>query len=67
MVKETNEIPDIPSEYVKSNKLLIEYCQLRVRIYEMIAKSLNEDTDAYSEELDKLGIELEKVMEQLKE
>lgn len=67
LVKETNEIPDIPSEYVKSNKLLIEYCQLRVRIYEMIAKSLNEDTDAYSEELDKLGIELEKVMEQLKE
>ena len=67
MVKETNEIPDIPSEYVKSNKLLIKYCQLRVRIYEMIAKSLNEDTDAYSEELDKLGMELEKVMEQLKE
>lgn len=65
LLKEANAIPDIPTEYVECNKLLHEYCQVRMEIYRLTAKMIKEDTDAYKEEMDKLEQSLNEIIKRI--
>ena len=54
-------------DYGRKQKTLLTECYCCGDLFRWSFCCRYPDTDAYSEELDKLGIELEKVMEQLKE
>ncbi|MBP6335890.1 MAG: rhomboid family intramembrane serine protease [Bacteroidia bacterium] len=44
---------NLPIEIRTKNRLLIEYCELRIKSYELIYKAVSEDTDRYESEIEK--------------
>jgi hypothetical protein len=65
IVKELNSIDNLPAEFIEQNKLLLKYCDLRIQHSEIILKAINEDTDKYVAEIDRIGVEIEKILEEL--
>ncbi len=55
----------IPSEFTEYNELLRSYCQVRIDMYTLIAKILDEDSESYQEELQKLDKRLEDIISRL--
>ncbi|GAB3222137.1 hypothetical protein J0A67_11920 [Algoriphagus aestuariicola] len=65
IVKGLNSIDNLPAEFIEQNKLLLKYCDLRIQHSEIILKAINEDTDKYVAEIDRIGVEIEKILEEL--
>lgn len=59
------EAYSLSNEYKRKRKLLNEYAGLRVRQTELIYKSINEDTDKYNGEIDKVSDRIEQIIDQL--
>ncbi|MCW3079951.1 rhomboid family intramembrane serine protease [Segetibacter sp.] len=55
----------LSSEYKRKRKLLNEYAGLRVRQTELMYKSIEEGTDKYNGEIDKVSDRIEKIIDQL--
>lgn len=55
----------LTSEFRKKRKLLNEYAGLRVHQTELIYKSINEETDRYSKEIEEVSNRIEKIIDQL--
>ena len=57
----------LPDELHTINDTLKTYCNLRIKAYELTYKTLKEDTDAYSEELDAVNQHIISIIDQLNE
>lgn len=55
----------LPAHLVERNRLLREYCQLRIRHYRLLYKAIDEETEAYQKQIEhydrQLGIVLQKI------
>ena len=67
LLKAMDALEGIPSEFTAYNELLRNYCQVRIDMYTLIAKTIDEDSESYQEELHKLDKRLEDIMSRLSE
>jgi hypothetical protein len=65
LIKKSNATKDLPSELLAQNKLLLHYAQLRIEAFKLFKKTFEEDTDAYSWQLDKIHKEIDAQLELL--
>lgn len=65
IVKKMDAIPDIPQEYSKQNKILLNYCQLHIEMYGLIMKACIEDSDAYNKEIKQREQQIFELVDQL--
>ncbi|PKP20208.1 MAG: hypothetical protein CVU06_10755 [Bacteroidetes bacterium HGW-Bacteroidetes-22] len=67
IVNRLNAIENLPTELLEQNKKLLSYCDLRIQHNEIIVKAISEDTDKYVSEIDRIGMKINKVLEELEE
>ncbi len=65
IVNKMNSIENLPNELIDQNTLLLEYCELRIKHYELIIKAISEDTDIYDKDMNEIGIKIENVLNNL--
>ncbi len=58
---------NLPDKFKEKNKKLIAYCQLRKKIYKLLYKKIDENTDAYDDELKADNEEISKMIDDLKD
>lgn len=56
---------DLPLEIRARNKKLKEYCELRIKSYELIYKAISEDTDIYEREISDYNQKIERIINDL--
>jgi len=56
---------DLPDEIHDRNKVLLEYCDLRIKSYELIYKALSESSDLYWDQLEDYNNQIEKIINDL--
>jgi rhomboid protease GluP len=64
LLESLNEL-DLPQEIRTRNKLLTEYCELRIKSYEMIYRTISENTDKYKSEISFYNREIEEKIKQI--
>jgi DNA-binding transcriptional regulator WhiA len=67
IVNRLSAIENLPTELLEQNKKLLSYCDLRIQHNEIIVKAISEDTDKYVSEIDRIGMEINKVLKELEE
>lgn len=65
IMNEINSIENIPVEFQKQNRLLLEYSQLRIEAYELISKAVLEETSEYDSEIIQRHTRIDKIISQL--
>lgn len=65
VIKELNRIENLPNKFKSQNTLLLKYCELRIKHSEIIIKAISEDTDRYVAEIERIGFEINKVLDKL--
>lgn len=58
---------DLPESLQKSNSKILEYCQLRLKSFELIQRELIEDIDDYEDEINEYFERIDQILEELKE
>lgn len=66
IVEGLNSIENLPEKLKDQNTLLLKYCDLRIQHSEIILKAISEDTDKYVSEIERIGLEINKILEELK-
>jgi rhomboid protease GluP len=56
---------DLPFEIRTKNKLLKEYCELRIKSYELLYKAISEDTDQYKRQIEDYNQKIEAKINEL--
>lgn len=56
---------DLPAEIRAKNKLLKEYCELRIKSYELLYKAVSEDTDKYLMQIEAYNRQIEAKINEL--
>jgi rhomboid protease GluP len=56
---------ELPAPIKTRNSVLKEYCELRIKCYELIYKAVSEDTDQYKEQIDDYNTQIEAKIKQL--
>lgn len=56
---------DLPAHIKTRNSILREYCELRIKSYEFVCKSIEEDTDGYENAIDDCNKKMEKIISDL--
>ncbi|MDJ1483359.1 rhomboid family intramembrane serine protease [Cytophagaceae bacterium YF14B1] len=64
LVKEVDKL-NLPESFHAKNQKLIQYCDLRIKSYELMYKALLENTDAYESQLDTYYKKLATVLEDI--
>jgi rhomboid protease GluP len=66
-IKLLNELDklNLPSDLHNKNKQLINYCDLRIKCYTLLYKTLDEDTDKYKDSIDVYTKQIELVITEL--
>lgn len=65
IIEQTNQIEGLPAELIKQNEILLKYCELRIKGFELFRKAISENTDKYSLELDKVHSEIDEILKKL--
>lgn len=65
ILEATNQIAHLPAELIQRNELLKEYCNLRIEIFELFRKAIEENSGDYTEELVRLDQKIEKALTKL--
>lgn len=60
------DVLDLPENIIHKNKVLKEYCQLRILSYELISKAVAENSAAYDGQLEDYNKQIEAKIESLK-
>ena len=55
----------LPDHLQLKNKKLIEYCETRLKTYQLIYNAIKEETEIYNEEIDNLNSKIEAIIEEL--
>lgn len=66
IIQQSTEVEDLPAELIEQNKVLLTYAQLRLKAFKLLEKTLEEDTDAYSQELKQTHEQIDEQMQKLK-
>ncbi len=61
------DVLDLPSEIRTRNRMLKEYCQLRIKSYEVHFKSISEETHRYSAEISRYDTLIQNKINELKQ
>ena len=64
LIESFNDL-DLPLEIRTRNGILKEYCELRIKSYELIYKSISEDTEQYKEQIESYNKQIEKKISEL--
>jgi len=62
IIKDLNQIKNLPSELSNQNKILLEYSELRLKVFHLIKKAIKEDTNKYDLQLKTLNLKIERVV-----
>jgi rhomboid protease GluP len=65
LLQDINKL-NIPDNLHDQNRKLLHYCHLRIKMYELIYKSVNEDSNEYGDQIKQYNLEIEKVIQSLK-
>jgi len=65
IIKGLMAMEDLPQELSDQNALLLKYCSLRIQHYDIFVRSFSENTNIYTPEIDRIGLEIKKVLEEL--
>ena len=66
IIKDLNLVENLPSELSDQNELLLEYSELRLKVFHLIKKAINEDTNKYDLQLKALNLRIERVVKKIK-
>lgn len=66
ILENANNITNLPDELLEQNKMLDEYCDLRIQHFELILKALTENTNKYDSQIQSIGLKIEKKINELK-
>lgn len=64
LIESFNEL-DLPLAVRARNSRLKEYCELRIKCYEVIYKAIEEDTDRYQKEIDNYNNQIDAIVTEL--
>lgn len=56
---------DLPLEIQERNRILKEYCELRIKSYELLYKAISEDTSQYKQQLEEYNKQIEAKIREL--
>ncbi|MEI7595743.1 MAG: rhomboid family intramembrane serine protease [Bacteroidota bacterium] len=67
-VKLLNEVEklNLPEQFHKKNKIILQYCKIRILSYEFIYKAIEEDSDQYQLQIDEYNIQIEETLNKLR-
>jgi rhomboid protease GluP len=65
IITDLNTMVHLPEELKIQNRILMDYCQLRIKAYILIRKTLIEKSSLYDSQLELVHIEIEKKMEEM--
>jgi len=65
ILNKMSSIENIPEEFQKQNKLLLEYSTLRIEAYELISKAVLNESSEYDEEIIKKHARVEEIISEL--
>ena len=66
ITEKLDSITDLPENLSEKNGKLRNYCDLRIQFNTLLIKAISEDTDKYALEIQKVGNEINKTLEELK-
>lgn len=62
IINKTNKFQDLPTELSQQNEILLKYSKLRLQAFKLFKKSIEEDTDEYSLQLDRIHEEIDELL-----
>jgi hypothetical protein len=65
IIKNSNNIENLPSEFLEQNKKLLKYSELRLKTFELFKKAIRLNTTLYEEELEGLHKEMDELLKKL--
>lgn len=65
IINKTNKYENLPSELFEQNKLLLSYSKLRLKAFKLFKKAIEEDTDKYLPQIEKIHKEIDKILTKL--
>jgi len=65
VLNKVSAIPNLPSDLLTENKLLLEYSNLRIKILDLIKKSIMFDTNEYDKQIDDIYSEIDDIIEKV--
>jgi len=67
IINELDEIAGLPPELFEMNQLLREYCQLRIESYQLIGRSLLDNTMGYKYQIMEINMKIDEILKKLNE
>jgi rhomboid protease GluP len=58
---------DLPELLKVRNQKMKEYCELRLKLYQLMYYTIDENTDKYNTEMDELNTKINYILEELKQ
>lgn len=65
IIEELSLIENLPVEFVEQNMILLKYCDLRIKLNQLIVKAISDETDKYDFEMDQIGLEINVLLDEL--
>jgi hypothetical protein len=65
IIKESNNIENLPTELLNQNKALIKYSEMRLKTFELFKKAISENSTNYEQELEQLHKEIDEQLKKL--
>ncbi len=56
---------NLPVELIRRNKILKEYCELRIKCYELLYKAISENTDQYKQQIEDYNLQIDAKIKEL--
>ncbi|WP_410878451.1 hypothetical protein [Myroides sp. DW712] len=66
LAQQAGQVENFPAELQEHQKNLLKYSELRMKAFKLFRRAIEEDTEQYSEEIEKIHLEIGEVLEQLK-
>jgi methyl-accepting chemotaxis protein len=66
IIEKISKIENLPDKLSELDGKLLKYCNLRIEQFELISKALNENTDRYIDQIQKVENKIGKILEELK-
>jgi len=65
ILNKISNIENIPEEFQRQNKLLLEYTSLRIEASALLSKAIQNETSEYDEELMKKNTRIDEILREL--
>jgi rhomboid protease GluP len=65
LVKKMDKALKLPDVVHFQNQKMLEYCQLRIKLFELVGKTISENTDRYKEEIDEYGGKVQAILDEM--